>query len=115
MFSYLILLSFLIIVNALYNKNNIFHNKLNMLNNDENDLYTVFGYNDDYHNYLIKNIKKKKLNVIFVDKTSFTKNELLDFAKYYNIQNVNIFMEPLLFKNYDEYIGSTFEIHNIIK
>lgn len=114
-----------LINNKLFSKKNIFdetNNKYSYKPRLEYFLYDstkstyIIIANINRESYdLLSNIKKNKINYIFADKENFTTDELIETASYFKItDNQFILTKPLIFLGINKYIGSTYEMYDII-
>lgn len=83
---------------------------------DENkETYTIISAYNDKTKKLIKDIKQNKINYVYIDIHHFTYGEVLEICKFYSINYTPaIYDQPNIFLGSDYYIGSTFEMYEII-
>jgi len=85
------------------------------LYDEDNPVYIIIANINKESTDLLKDIKKNRINYIFADKFNFTPDDLIETGKHFEITDKQfILTKPLIFKNINEYIGSTFEMYEII-
>jgi len=106
------------------NKNDTNNGNFNFLNkphfeyflyDEDNPVYIIIANINKESNDLLKDIKKNRINYIFADKYNFTQDDLIESCNYFKITDKKLILtKPLIFKGINEYIGSTFEMYEII-
>lgn len=83
---------------------------------DENkETYTIISVNNKKTINLIKDIKLNRINYVYIEIYYFTHDEVLEIFKFYSINYTpEIYDQPHIFLGPDYYIGSTFEMYEII-
>ena len=83
---------------------------------DENkETYTIISVDNEKTKNLIKDIKLNRINYVYIDIYHFTYSQMLEICKYYLINYTpSIYQQPNIFLGPDYYIGSTFEMYEII-
>jgi hypothetical protein len=107
--SFILLLSFILKLNALINhiKTNIFNKKY---------IFTIIGINNKKTNDLIKCMNDHKINNIYINKYYLSKFKIIQLKKKFNIpQEFNESLTPLVFLNNEYFIGGDFEMYECIK
>ena len=94
--------------------------KLNLFDYNEFDVgkktYTIISNTNEEIFTLLDDVKEHKINYVFIDKSTFSMNELIDICNYYSVdKSVDILTSPLIFFEDQTYIGSTFELYEIMK
>lgn len=83
---------------------------------DENkETYTIISVDNEKTKNLIKDMKLNRINYVYIDIYHFTYSQVLEICKYYLINyTTSIYHQPNIFLGPDYYIGSTFEMYEII-
>lgn len=87
--------------------------KKKIINFDNDILYSIISDSNEKIHNLITQMNMCGLNTIFIDKSSFSEYEISDLCKYYNI-DIDFYNEPLLFYDYDNFIGGLADIYKLI-
>jgi hypothetical protein len=83
--------------------------------NEYKPIYIIIANINKESNDLLKAVKKHKVNYIFADKLNFTQDHIIETCNYFNVFDTKfILTKPLIFKGKNEYIGSTFEMYEVI-
>jgi hypothetical protein len=83
--------------------------------NENKETYTIIAVNNDKTINLLKNIKLNRINYVYIDIYHFTYDEILEIYKFYSINYTpDTYNQPHIFLGPDYYIGSTFEMYEII-
>lgn len=79
------------------------------------ETYTIISVDNEKTQNLLKDIKLNKINYVYIDIHHFTYSQVLEICKYYSINyTTSIYQQPNVFLGPDYYIGSTFEMYEII-
>ena len=77
------------------------------------ETYTIIAVDNKNTENLINFIKKNKVNYVYININELSLDELYDIKKHHRI-DIDTSKYPIIFKNLDEYIGSTLEIYKLI-
>jgi hypothetical protein len=100
--------------------NHVYHEeykpKFEYFEYDENkETYTIISVDNERTKNLIKDIKLNRINYVYIDIHHFTYNQVLEICKYYSVNYTpSFYQQPNIFLGPDYYIGSTFEMYEII-
>ena len=83
--------------------------------NEYKPIYIIIANINKESNDLLEAVKKHKVNYIFADKLNFNQKHIIETCNYFNVIDTKfILTKPLIFKGKNEYIGSTFEMYEVI-
>ena len=86
-----------------YNHNEFTENKLT---------YTILGSGNKETISLINDVENHRINYYFVNITYFSYDDMINLCKKYNIKhNSDVYDKPLVFTEYNKFIGSSFELY----
>ena len=84
-----------------------------------NPIYTVISQGNKKTLDMMKEIKKNRINYVFIDSKYFSQNELLEICDFYGKdiskeKEYDVYKDPLIFLEDKKYIGGSFEMYEII-
>ena len=77
------------------------------------DSFTIITSRNRHNYQLVKVLDLHKIDYLIIDIKELSIDEITNMKKYYNI-TYNVLTHPVIFKNNEDYIGSEFEMYELL-
>jgi hypothetical protein len=133
MFKYIIVIAYILIVNSFIShiktKHELILNGIRRTNlryepykpklesyvdDNQKEMYTIISQNNIKTIKLIEDLKKHKINHVYIDMQFFTIKEIDEIFEYYTDKKIMSYDNPLIFYENTTYLGGLYEMYEII-